>query len=234
MALPRLNETPSYEVKIPSTGQKVSYRPYLVKEEKVLMMAFESGDQKQALRSIVDTLKACIQEDIDLVTLTSFDIEYLFTQIRSRSVGENANILIPCKECDHKNEIELDVSTIEVNIPKVDKVIRLTDQISVEMKYPSYQALMVTDLEAGELELGMALIGQCIDAVLTEEERYDASEVSAEDIQQFIESMTAVQFQSVAEFIQTLPALSKDIDFTCKSCGSENTTTLKGLNDFLS
>lgn len=234
MALPRLNENPSYEVRIPSTGAKVTYRPYLVKEEKVLMMAFESGDQKQALRAIVDTLSACIHEDIELAALTSFDVEYLFTQIRSKAVGENAQIVVACSECKDKNEVEVDVSTVEVNIPKVDKIIQLNDKISVEMKYPSYEALMKTDLGAKEFEVGMALTAHCIGAILTEDERYDASEVSELEIQEFVESMTADQFKKVAQFVQSLPSLTKTIEFACRSCNHENSVTLKGMSDFLS
>src|SRR6056300_818118 len=118
MALPKLNETPKYEVEIPSTGKTVRFRPYLVKEEKVLMMAFESGDQKAALRAIVDTIEACIVDKIDATNLATFDVEYLFTQIRSKSVGESSTLMIKCKECEKQNEYKFDVSQVNVNVEK--------------------------------------------------------------------------------------------------------------------
>ena len=106
MALPKLNDAPKYEIAVPSTGQKVRYRPYLVKEEKVLMLAMESQDQRSALNAIVDTIESCVQDDLNTKDLTTFDVEYLFTQIRSKSVGETAKIGVTCTHCDQQNEIE--------------------------------------------------------------------------------------------------------------------------------
>jgi len=114
MALPKLNTAPIYELSVPSTGDRVSYRPYLVKEEKVLMMAFESGDQRQALKAIVATIDACIQDKINVAELATFDVEYMFTQIRSKSAGEKSTILLKCQECETQNEIDIDLSKVEV------------------------------------------------------------------------------------------------------------------------
>ena len=110
MALPKLNSTPQYSCVIPSTKETIKYRPYLVKEEKILMIAFETGDQKAALNAIINTLQACIEGEVGVADLTTFDVEYLFTQVRSRSVGENAKILVPCGSCGHKNEIDIELS----------------------------------------------------------------------------------------------------------------------------
>lgn len=234
MALPQLNTSPSYSTKVPSTGQTVTFRPYLVKEEKVLMIAFETGDQKQALRAIVDTLKACITEDIALDSLCTFDIEYLFTQIRSKAVGETADILLPCSSCEKKNEVNVSLSDIMVEIPDVNNVIELTDNVSVEMKYPSYKQVMNLDLDgANETELGFAMLANSISAILTEEERIDTKDVSPQEVMTFIEQMTTDQFQSVSQYLQEIPSLKQDVAFTC-TCGAENNHTLKGINDFLS
>lgn len=234
MALPKLNESVKYDITVPSTGKPVRYRPYLVKEEKVLMIAFESGDQKQTLGAIVDTLKACIDEELDVNTLTTFDIEYLFTQIRSKSVGESADVLLGCSECGHKNERKIDIGGITVNVPDGNTVIELTPAVSVQMKYPSYIDIQGTDLNGDELEVGFNLVASCIEAILTEDERVSATDVSHEDIIEFIENMTQDQFKKLGEFLEAMPAMTHTEVFNCANCGHENSVTLKGMQDFLS
>lgn len=234
MALPKLNDAPKYEITIPSTGKSVRYRPYLVKEEKVLMIAFESGDQKQTLTAIVDTLKSCIQEEIDVDSLTTFDIEYLFTQIRSKSVGESTTVLLTCSSCGHKNETDIDVSQIKVNVPQEGNIIELTPSISVEMKYPSYLDIQNADLNGNELEVGFDLVATCIGAILTEEERVSTKDVDRKEITEFIESMTQEQFRKIGEFMESIPAMTHTEEFLCVSCGEQNSVTLKGMQDFLS
>jgi DNA-directed RNA polymerase subunit M/transcription elongation factor TFIIS len=234
MALPKLNSTPSHTTKIPSTGQTITYRPYLVKEEKVLMIAFETGDQKQALGAVVDTLDACISEEIDTKRLTTFDIEYLFTQIRSKSVVEVATVMLGCSSCQHKNETSIVLSEIEVDMPSVSNVIELTPSISVEMQYPTYTSIIEMDFEGNETQVGFDMLSKCIGAILTEEERIDTKDVSSKEVSDFIEQMTTDQFKNVSQFLQEMPSLKKDVEFVCDKCGENNTTTLKGINDFLS
>lgn len=234
MALPKLNSTPSYKTKLPSTGQVLSYRPYLVKEEKVLMIAIETGDQKQALMAIVDTIKACIEEELNINELTTFDIEYLFTQIRSKSVGEVATILLPCTECETKNEVDVVLSEVEVKMTEQKNVIELTPNISVEMKYPSYVSVLDIDPTKQEIESGFSILVDCISAILTEEERIDARDVSKKELLEFIEEMTSDQFKKLSEFLQNVPSLQKDVEYDCVSCGTHNTRTLQGISDFLS
>ena len=138
MALPKLNDAPKYEIAVPSTGQKVRYRPYLVKEEKVLMLAMESQDQRSALNAIVDTIESCVQDDLNTKDLTTFDVEYLFTQIRSKSVGETAKIGVTCTHCDQQNEIEIKLDDIKVGNPDgLETNIELTDNITLLMRWPS-------------------------------------------------------------------------------------------------
>lgn len=234
MALPKLNSDPKYKVTIPSSGKEISFRPYLVKEEKVLMMAFESQDQKQALRAIVDTLSACIDEDIDVMALKTFDIEHLFTQIRSKSVGENSTIYLKCKHCETKNEKTIDVSSVKVDVPDVDKVIELTPTISVEMDYPSYHNVMATDLEGDEIEVGFSMILNSIRAIMTEDERVDVSDVSKKELVEFVESMNQEQFQRISNFLNNIPTMKHNVEFDCSSCGEHNEVTLQGMQDFLS
>ena len=134
MALPKLNDMPKYSVTIPSSKQEVRIRPFVVKEEKILLIAMESQDPKQIANAILDTIVSCTEEQIDANSLTSYDVEYLFLQIRGKSVGEKSNVILKCMECGHDNEVTIDLGDIKIegNIP--DKKIKITDQISLEMK----------------------------------------------------------------------------------------------------
>lgn len=234
MALPKLNDVPKYELVIPSTGKSVNYRPYLVKEEKVLMIAFETGDQRQTLDAIVSTIKSCVQQELLDHELTSFDIEYMFTQIRSKAVGESATVLLSCSECKHQNERNIDISSIVVNVPEEkNNIIELTPSISVEMRYPSYVDIKKTDFKQDELSLGFDLAANCIAAILTEEERVDTKDVNKKEILEFIESMTQDQFKKIGKFLESMPALMHTDKFDCEKCGESNSVTLKGMQDFL-
>jgi hypothetical protein len=234
MALPKLNEHLKYELTIPSTDKVVTYRPYLVKEEKLLLTAAESEDQKQAMRAMVDTVIACVNDDIKSSELTTFDVEYMFTQIRSKSVGEISSLMFECaaEGCGISSEVKVDVSTIKMKKVDVDFIIPLTDSISIEVKYPTYDSF-VTNFKEGisESDFGFQMIEGCIAAILTEEERFSASDVSKEELKVFVESMTNKQFEKVGEFLKTVPVMRKDVKFTCE-CGHKNKVTLEGLQDF--
>jgi DNA-directed RNA polymerase subunit M/transcription elongation factor TFIIS len=234
MALPKLNDSPKYEIEVPSTGKVVRYRPYLVKEEKVLMIAFESGNQKQALQAIVDTLSACIQDKIDLSGLSTFDIEYLFTQIRSKSVGETSTVMLKCSSCEKQNEYSFDISSVKIEMPDVENVIEISPSISVEMRYPSYESVINTDLNAAEMEVGFNMVLNSITAILTEEERIATEDVSRKELVEFVESMDQVQFKKLAEYLRLMPALEHEAKFKCMECGEDNELMLRGMQDFLS
>lgn len=233
MALPKLNENIKYEMVIPSTEETVTFRPYLVKEEKILLTAFESQDQKQAMRAMVDTVVACVYENVNSNTLSTFDVEYMFTQIRSKSVGETSEIKIKCENCEHMNEQTIDLSKVEVAKTDVDTTIPLTDSISIEMRYPTYDAF-VRHFREGmtESEFGFLMLQDCIVSIMTEDEQFLASDVSQKELNEFIESMTNQQFEKVGSFLKDIPTMSKDVEFTCSECGHENKTKLEGLQDF--
>ena len=238
MALPRVNETLNFTMTIPSTGQKVKYRPYLVKEEKILLQAFESKDTEMCLQAMSDTIASCLDQDagVNVGRLATFDIEYMFTQLRSKSVGETSTILIRCKnqECNHGNEYHIDLDALSVDVPKGKNVIAITDNIAVEMRYPTYQSLATGDLDQGQQDMGAALsmLAKCISAVLTEDERIDVTTQSEEEVQEFIQSMTATQLKLLTGFLEDMPALKHTAQFKCEKCGTENELELKGLSDF--
>ena len=237
MALPKLNETLNFEMKVPSTGQKVKYRPYLVKEEKVLLQAFESGDPKTCLEAMTDTLSACIDERsaLDVGSLATFDVEYMFVKVRSKSVGENSDLVINCAECKHENPVRVNLDEVEIEIAETDNVIQITDDIGVEMQYPTYEMLAKQDFEKVQKEdmnAAMSMIATSIAAILTEEERIETADLAEEEVLDFISSMTASQLKRLAEFIESMPALKHDVEFKCEACGHDNNMELKGLSDF--
>ena len=236
MALPRINETLNFTMTIPSTGQKVKYRPYLVKEEKVLLQAFESGDTKTCLEAMADTLSACIDanENVDVSSLATFDVEYMFVKVRSQSVGETSRVQIKCAECQTPNTVVIPLDEVEIDVKKDDAVIPITDNISVEMRYPTYRTLMENDLsgDAENMDTAMSVLAGSVAAVLTDEERIDASEQSTKEMVEFLSSMTTGQLQSLSDFLEKMPALKHDIEFSCEECQHENKLELKGLSDF--
>ena len=138
MALPKLNDTPKYSMTIPSMGETVKFRPFLVKEEKVLMLAMETEDQQQILNAIIETLSSCIQQEIDVNKLTTFDVEYMFVTLRGKSVGETIDLKMKCKSCQHENEYKLKIDDLKIHMPKISNIIELSEDISIEMSYPTY------------------------------------------------------------------------------------------------
>ena len=237
MALPKLNETLNFELTIPSTGQKVKYRPYLVKEEKVLLQAFESGDPKTCLEAMTDTLSACIDErhEVDVTTLATFDVEYMFVKVRSKSVGETSDLVVKCRECKHENEISVDLEEINIDIGEVDNVIEIAEGISVEMRYPTYEMLAKQDLDkiqTEDMDAAMSMIATSIGAILTEEERIDTNNISSTEVVDFISTMTTSQLRKLADYMENMPALKHEVEFECEHCRHENKMELKGLSDF--
>lgn len=230
MSLPSLNDKPEYTLTVPSNGKKVNYRPYLVKEEKVLLMAAESKDENEIIRAIENTVAACIDDSIDVTRLCTFDLEYMFLQLRSKSTGENSDILIKCKSCGEKNEITVPLSDVNCSTQVGSNIIELTKDISLEMKYPSYRDMNLS--ADNEDQFGFEVIARCIDAVLTEEERIVIEEETTEDIEKFVESMTQEQFKKIIDFIQEMPALKYDMNFVCQSCGELNEREIRGIQSF--
>lgn len=234
MSLPKLNNTPKYSVTIPSSQKQVRYRPYLVKEEKILMLAMESNDQKQVLSTVVDTIVSCIEEPIDRNMLTSFDVEYLFTQIRAKSVGETSTVGIKCSSCNHTNEVKIKLDTIKIDVPKVADKIELDPKVSLKMRWPSYNNIINSvDLESkSPTEQTFDMIIQCIDSVLTDDEVIKMSEVSKGEAMAFIESFSSEQFTKIRQYVEKMPRMKHNVKFDCRSCGHKNELTLQGMNDF--
>ena len=234
MALPKINEHLNFVMTIPSLGKQVKYRPYLVQEEKVLLQAFESKDPSTCLQAMTDTLSATIdpREGIDVAKLATFDVEYMFTQVRAKSVGEVSTILINCKKCEEQNEYQIDLDELEVEVPVGQNIREVTDNIRVEMRYPSYDVMLKQEKEGDEFEKALDVVTHCMVAIHTGEERIDCADESKEDLLDFVSSMTAAQLKNVTSFIEDMPALKHNAEFLCQHCTEKNELELKGLSDF--
>ena len=237
MALPRLNENPQYELVIPSTGESVKYRPFLVKEQKVLILALESQDQKQVLNAILNCIDACV-ENINIKKLATFDVEYIFTQIRTKSVGESTKIVSKCSKCEENNTVTIDLEKVKLEneIDVKRKFIKLTDEIAVELKYPTYaDFLKNTSSNESAIDMVFTLMGTCIEAVvINDEERVSIKDEPVEEVEKFINSLNTEQFEKLRNFVDDIPKITLDIDYNCETCGESNNKKLEGLNDFFS
>ena len=233
MALPKLNSEPKYELIIPSLKKKVKFRPFLVKEEKVLMIAMESGDQKDALNAILDTISVCVQDKINLNTLTTFDVEYLFLQLRAKSIGETAKVNIKCTKCGTPNTVSIKLDDINIELPEIENTVKLDEKVSVELQWPPFKGLTEVNTD-NSTESAFEMIANCIKIIYTEDERINVSEVSKEEIKEFLESMNSEQFSKLRDYIDQLPKLKHDVAFCCKNCATSNNVTLEGVESFLS
>jgi len=234
MALPKL-DTPTYQLKVPSTGESVSYRPYLVKEEKILMMAMESNDTNQMMTAVKDVIRSCTSDTVDVNTLAMFDIEYVFTQLRAKSVGEISTIKVKCQECEASNEVDVNLENVRVDVPKSDvQTIALTDTVGVSLRYPSVDAMLKAQADESKSDVDRVfdLIAACIDSIYSGDEVFDAKEQSNKELKEFIESLNTQQFNKIRDFIETIPSAAIDVEFKCVSCSEKNAFEVKGLGNF--
>lgn len=232
MALPKL-ETSRFETVIPSTGQQISYRPYLVKEEKILMMAMETNDQKAIVRAAKDVIKSCVYDEINVNNLAVFDIEHMFLELRSKSVGESIDLKIKCDYCEALNEVNVDFNEIGVTVPDSKNIIMINDTVGIQMRYPSFDD--VSALEAGNeetVEAAFDIIQKCIHSIFDEENVYLAKDEGKNKMREFLESMTSTQFALIQDFFETMPSLKANIEFDCVACKEHNNTELRGLQSF--
>lgn len=241
--LPKFNDSMNYSMVIPSSGKEVKFRPYLVKEEKIMMMAMESNDAKMILDTIANTVESCLVDFTGSVkSLTTFDIEYMFLQIRSKSVGESVELSVSCKECNNQQPHVLEFDAIKPPVvPKKNKnIIQITDSIKIKMKYPSYIDLIdmtqnpdtMSENEKTMSNIFSACIS-CIDYIMVgDDEKIDISEYSYEEMVEFLEQFTTSQFNLLKEFVASVPNLEHTIEWKCSSCGHENSVSMRGTTDF--
>jgi len=237
MALPKLNNTPYYDVVIPSTGEKTKYRPYLVKEEKVLLIASESGDSHTISEAMLDIVCACV-EAADRNKLTVFDLDYLFVQLRAKAVGESSDVLMTChgNECIEENEVKIILAEAKLDIPE-DKgnMIKLNDDMTLQLKYPSYLKV-ISDNVLKNAETNAEIMYQtvmlCLDVLHLENEKMNFADEPIEDVVEFIGSLSPEQFSKLSNFANNIPSIKQEVKFKCKTCGHKNVQILSGTSSF--
>ena len=236
MPLPKIN-TPTYELTLPSNGKKIKYRPFLVREEKILIMALETEDQKQITDAVIQILSSCIvTRGVKIEKLATFDIEYLFLNVRSKSVGETIKVNIICPD-DEKTSVEIPIDLDSIKIKK-DKshtdIVKLDDTLSMKLKYPSMKQFIESNFEAGKETITntMEVISSCIDMIYNEEESWNASESTQKELEEFIDQLDTKQFQIIEKFFDTMPKLSHKVKVMNPKTNVESTVLLEGLAAF--
>lgn len=236
MPLPTL-EAPKYEVKLPATGKKVAYRPFLVKEEKVLMIAMESQDQNQILSAMKDVIKACTFGKVNPDDLTTFELEYLFLKLRAKSVGEVAKLSFKCEKCEKPTPVEINLDAVEVDMANLpEKKVKLTDKIGMVLRWPKVDVILEMAAKTKEEQKAMAfdMIAACIESIYDDKKVYPSSEQTREELVSFIESLSQAQFLKVQAFIEGMPKLSHTVNYECAHCKEKNTFKIQGLQNFFS
>ena len=237
MPLPKI-ATPTYSLELPSTGKSINYRPFLVKEEKLLVIALESEDNNQITTAIKAVIKACVlTKGIKVETLPTFDIEYLFLNIRGKSVGEELEVNIICPD-DKETTVQTTIYLDDIKCIKSEghtNQIKLDDNIMMEMKYPSLNEFIKNNFdfdEKNQMEQSFELIGSCVDKIYTKEESYAASDCTKKEMNAFLESMNSSQFKKIEEFFTTMPKLSHTIEVTNPKTKKKSEVVLEGLASF--
>ena len=237
MPLPKI-ATPTYELELPSTEQTVKYRPFLVKEEKLLVLALETEDTKQITTAIKTVLKSCVlTKGIKVEQLPTFDIEYLFLNIRGKSVGEELEVKVICPD-DEKTEVPITIDLDEVKVQKSEghnNQLKLDDTLMMEMRYPSLDQFIKNNFDfkdENQMEQSFDLIGSCIDKIYNEDEVWATADCTKKEVKEFLESMNSSQFKDIEKFFETMPKLSPTIKVKNPKTKVESEVVLEGLASF--
>jgi hypothetical protein len=237
MPLPKIS-TPTYELELPSTEQKIKYRPFLVREEKLLVLALESEDTKQITNAIKTVIKNCIDtKGVKVESLPTFDIEYLFLNIRGKSVGEEIEVNIICPD-DEETDVPVKINVDDIRVqkdPEHNKKIKVDDSIMMEMKYPSLDQFIKSNFDFNSdntMEQSFELIASCIDKIYTEDEVWSTSDVTKKELTDFLDQMNTTQFKQIERFFETMPKLSHKVKVINPNTKVESEVTLEGLSSF--
>ncbi len=239
MPLPKIN-TPTYELVIPSTGKKVRYRPFLVREEKILILALETEDMTQITNAIVEILTECIlTKGVKIMELATFDIEYIFLNVRAKSVGEVIDVQVTCPD-DGATQIQTEINIDDIKVQKDKKhtnLIKLDDKLSMKMQYPSIKQFVENNFEVQNttnVDQSLGMITACIEQVYSEDESWTATDFSGDELKDFVEQMNTKQFKNIENFFTTMPKLSHKVTVKNPKTKVESDVVLEGLASFFS
>jgi len=239
MPLPKI-ATPSYELELPSTGKTIQYRPFLVKEEKLLVIALESEDTKQITNAIKAVIRACVlTKGVKVESLPTFDIEYLFLNIRGKSVGEDISVNLTCPD-DNKTQVNVTISLDDIKVKKSDEhsnKIKLDNNLMMELKYPSLNEFIKSNFDPNDtsknpMEQSFDLVGSCIDKIYTEDDVWIAADCTKKEITDFLDSMNSSQFKEVENFFESMPKLTHTVKVLNPNTKVESDIVLEGLASF--
>ena len=235
MPLPKI-VTPTYELTLPSNGKKISYRPFLVKEEKILILAIESSSLKQISRAIKDILKNCIlTKGVKVDELPTFDIEYLFLNIRARSIGESIELVVTCPD-DNETKVNTTIYIDEIEVKRNDEHntdIKIDDTYTMRIKYPSLDEFIDENFNFDEQsDNSFEIIASCIDMVFSEDEAWESKDCTKKELTEFVEQLNSAQFKEIEQFFETMPQLSHDIEVQNPKTKVKSTVKLEGLASF--
>ena len=220
---------PKYQIYVPSSGEKVFYRPFVVKEEKVLLIALESGEYPMIAKAIKDIVDACTYGQLKTDQMPIFDLCYLFLNIRAKSVGETVEPNLICQSCTFKNPIEINLSEIQVmgDLNK-NKKLDLGENVGMVLKYPALNS----EEEISGVDISLGSIADCIEMIYEGDNVFKSEDINKKELVEFIENLTHHQFELILEFFADMPRLSHTVKYNCSQCGKENEVTLEGLGDF--
>ena len=240
MILPKLN-TITHKLNLPSTGEEIIYRPYTVEEEKILLTTQESDEAGDVLRAIRQVMKNCVQTDINIESLPTFDIEYIFLNVRGKSTGDEIELMLKHENstnsrneiCEHKQPIRIMIDDIKVFKPEghVNKF-QLDENVGVQMKYPTFESLSINNQNSDEFEQLIEMISSSIDMIYDKEQVYDINDVPKEEVREFICSMNQKQLAMIQTFFETMPVLKHEVKYKCSKCGSDEVVEVTGFQNF--
>ncbi len=233
MALPKL-DVPIYQLTLPSNNREISYRPFLVKEEKILLMAMEGEDQLEMINGIKQIITNCVSEEINVDNLPVFDLEYIFLNLRTKSIGAESVVGLSCPDCNTSNQMSIDLE--QVTIEKSENhsnEINLTDTIGISMKYPTVNILKSID-PSGDMNVEdtMNMIQDCVGFIWNGDDTHDMADYNKDEKEEFFEGLTQGQFADIQSFFETMPKLSHNVDYNCRSCDYDDTIKVEGLQNF--
>ena len=231
MALPKINNV-LYDLELPSSGEMIEYRPFLVKEEKILLMALEGKDEKEMVKAIKQIITQCVAtEKFNINNLAMVDLEYLFLNIRGKAVGDVSTISFE-HECGEIIKLDVDLSKVEiVNNKNISDLVNLTDDIMIRLKPPSLDSV-IGAANKSQIELVMEIVRECLVEIIQGKDVFSAQDHTKEELDEFLNSLNSGQFQKIQTYYESLPKMKQDIEYTCPKCGETKKETLEGLASF--
>ena len=235
MALPK-QSTPKYTCILPSDGKEVEYRPFLVQEQKSLLIAQEQEDDKAMFSAVQDLIEACTYGKLKSTQLAVIDMEYLFLKIRAKSVGETVNLQVTCQDpkCDGHGEVVINLDDVEVVGDEPENKIMINDEIGIELRYPRIGDIDLINSEEGSMTQTLEMLKRCMVTVFDQEDVYPTSDSSTQELDEFVNTLSMSQMEMISEYFGSIPQLKKEVKSECVQCGKDINTTIQGMNNFFS